>query len=192
LAFIKPKKSQKLEKTEQLNNQYEKILKKRFKKINDPNYSLFDEQYKSTKFMNKAFWIFLAVGFVFLIPGIILLVRGNIAAGVPLTTFGALGIMMLIYLPILIFTNRTQKPILELRENKAESKLLEYAQKYSSSNAPIEQEQAKLATYALIDLKSPEIAKILQTRIINGRRAERRQLLTAFYLLAKKMGYADH
>ena len=168
-----------------------KVLKKRFSKINDPNYSLFDEEYKRVKYMNRIVLVFLIVGLPLFILGLVLLIRGNIFGIIPIT-FGGLGVMILIYMPILIMDHRKFKPILELKENRQTEKLLDYAKKYSLSNSFLEQERAKLATFLLIDYESKEIAQILKARLQQNKPGEVRQLLRAYYLLAKKLGYTDH
>ena len=178
-------------KTKEKQEDIAKVLKKRFSKINDPNYSLFDEEYKRVKFMNRIILIFLVVGLPLFVLGLVLLILGNIFGVIPIT-FGGLGIMVLMYLPIMILDRQKFKPILELKENKQKDKLLDYAKKYSLSNSFLDQERAKLATYLLIDYESKEIAQILKVRLQQKKPGEVRLLLRAYYLLAKKLGYADH
>ena len=168
-----------------------KFLKRRFSKINDSNYSLFDEEYKRVKFMDKIVWIFLFGGLPLFILGLVLLILGNILGIIPIT-FGGLGIMMLMYLPIKIIDHRKFKPILELKEKKQIEELFELAKKYSLSNSYLDQERARIATYLLIDFKSKEIAQLLKTRLTQSKTSEVRQLLRAYHLLALKLGYKDH
>lgn len=168
-----------------------KVLKKRFKKITDPNYSLFDEEYKRFSYMNRIFWIILLGGLPLFILGLVLLILGNILGVIPIT-FGGLGITMLMYLPILIMDHRKIKPIMELKEKKQIDKLLELAKKYSSSNSFMDQERARIATYLLIDFRSKEVANVLKTRLLQKKPGSIRLLLRAYYLLAIKLGYNDH
>ncbi|MFW9923956.1 MAG: hypothetical protein ACFFDW_11785 [Candidatus Thorarchaeota archaeon] len=168
------------------------LPKKNFRKIDDPNYSLFSEEYNRYKFMRKISIIFAIFGLLFFIPGLIFLIKGVIAAGVPLITFGSLGFMILIYLPILIMDHLKFKTVLELVAKKNNNELLELSKKYSLSNSYLDQEKARLATYALIDQKSKEIALILKNRLLQNKPIRIRELLSAFYLLAKKMGFVDH
>ncbi len=183
----------KLKSKNQKNQEQEiaKVLKKRFNKITDPNYSLFDEEYKRLSFMNRIFWVFLLGGLPLFILGLVLLILGNIFGIIPIT-FGGMGIMMLMYLPILIMDRRKFKPIMELKEKKQIDKLLELAKKYSLSNSTLDQERARIATYLLIDFKSKGVANILKTRLQQRKPGSVRLLLRAYYLLAIKFGYNDH
>ncbi len=181
-------KNAKLKKQEQ---EIAKVLKKRFNKITDPNYSLFDEEYKRFSFMNRIFWVFLLGGLPLFVLGLVLLILGNIFGIIPIT-FGGMGIMMLMYLPILIIDHRKFKPIMELKEKKQIDRLLEIAKKYSLSNSTTDQERARIATYLLIDFKSKEVANILKTRLQQRKPGSIRLLLRAYYLLAIKLGYNDH
>ena len=180
-----------VKKTSNKQNDIPKFLKRRFSKINDSNYSLFDEEYKRVKFMDKIVWIFLFGGLPLFILGLVLLILGNIFGIIPIT-FGGLGIMMLMYLPIKIIDHRKFKPILELKEKKQVDELFELAKKYSLSNSYLDQERARIATYLLIDFKSKDIAQLLKVRLAQSKTGEVRQLLRAYHLLALKLGYKDH
>ncbi len=167
------------------------VLKKRFRKIDDPNYSFFDEEYKRYNFMKRILLIFLLGGLPLFILGLTLLILGNIFGIIPIT-FGGLGIMMLIYLPIHSIDRKKIKYIVELRDSKNIDGLLQAARRYSTSNGFLEQERARLATYLLVDLKSKEIAFILKERLSQKKPLNVQDLLRVFYLLAIKLGYKDH
>ncbi len=172
-------------------SQIPKILTKRFKKITDPNYSLFDIEYNQYKMMKRILLIFLGIGIICFPLGLFFLIRHNIAAGVPLITFGGLFIMMLVYLPIHLMDRAKYKALLPLKEKKDIKELLKLSRKYSISNGYLDQEKAKLATYILIDLKSRDIANELKDRILQEKTSKARRLLKPFHLLALKLGYAD-
>ncbi len=123
--------------------------------------------------------------------GLILLILGNILGIIPIT-FGGLGIMMLMYLPIHIIDRRKFKATLELKENKLYDKLLELSRKYSVSNGYLDQEKARLATYILVDAKYENIAIVLKERLSQRKPYRAQEVLRAFYLLAIKLGYNDH
>ena len=173
-------------------SQVPKILTKRFKKIADQNFSLFDIEYNQYKMMKKILLIFLGIGIICFSLGLFFLIRQNIAAGVPLITFGGLFIMMLVYLPIHLMDRAKYKLLLPLKEKKDINELLVLSRKYSISNGYLDQEKAKLATYILIDLKSRDIANELKDRILQEKTSKARILLKPFYLLALKLGYTDH
>ncbi|MBN1330557.1 MAG: hypothetical protein JXA54_13870 [Candidatus Heimdallarchaeota archaeon] len=166
-------------------------LNKRFRKIDDPNYSFFNEEFKRYTFMKRILIGFLAVGTPLFALGLTLLILGNIFGIIPIT-FGGLAVMMLIYLPIHIIDHRKFKFILELKNSKNNGALLQTARKYSISNSFLEQERARLATYLLVDLKSKEIAFILKERLSQRKPLNVKELLRVFYLLAIKLGYSNH
>ncbi|NHJ85029.1 MAG: hypothetical protein FK734_06175 [Asgard group archaeon] len=171
--------------------QIPKILTKRFNKINDPNYSLFENELRSHRFMKNFTLYGLAIGLPLFIIGLYVIIRHSILGIIPLT-FGGLGVMVMIYLPIMLIDRKKFNTILHLKETKQMDKLLELAKKYSISFGYLDQELARLSTYALIDFRSPEIAIILADRFQFQQLSQVRALLPAFYLLAKKMGYQDH
>ncbi|MHA1125266.1 MAG: hypothetical protein ACTSO7_07190 [Candidatus Heimdallarchaeota archaeon] len=172
--------------------QIPKIFTKRFKKIHDPFYSLFDVEYNQFKTMKKILWVFFGIGIVCFPLGLVFLIRGSIALGVPFITFGGLFIMMLMYLPIHLIDRKKYKVLLPLKEKENINELLVLSQKYSISNSYTDQEIAKLATYLLVDLKSRDIAVILKDRILQSNTSQAKLLLRAFHLLALKLGYEDH
>jgi hypothetical protein len=169
-----------------------KKFTRRFNKINDPNYSLFENEYKSFKFMRMIMLIFFGIGLVLFPIGLTFTIRGNIALGVPLLTFGSMFIIMLMYLPIHLTNSRIYKTVLPLKEKKQINELLKLAAKHSLSYGFLDQEKARLASYILIDFKSREIGQILIDRITHSNRNLNRKLLREFHLLALKLGYTDH
>jgi len=182
----------KKKKEENESSQIPKKFTRRFNKIKDPYFSLFDNEYKSFKFMRMIMLIFLGVGLVFFPIGLTFTIRGNIILGVPLLTFGSMFIMMLMYLPIHLLNSQKFKTILPLKEKKQIDELLQLATKHSQSYGFLDQEKAKLATYVLIDLKSRDLGQILLEKITHSNRSQNRQLLREFHLLALKLGYVDH
>ena len=174
-----------------LNENLEKNIKKRFRKIDDPYYSLFDESKRIYDYMKRFTWIFATCGIPVFILGLVLIIKVSILGIIPLT-FGSLGVMIIFYLPFLIMEHLKFKPILEYKETKNVEQLVEMAKKYSTSNGYIAQQQAKVATYLLVDFKSLEIAQILINRLSQKRPAGLTDLLRIFSLLALKFGYDDY
>ncbi|HUT81020.1 MAG TPA: hypothetical protein VMZ29_07440 [Candidatus Bathyarchaeia archaeon] len=167
------------------------VLNKRFRKIDDPNYSFFDEEFKRYNFMKRILVIFLAGGTPLFVLGLTLLILGNIFGIIPIT-FGGLAVMMLMYLPIFVIDRKKFKFVLKMRDLKNIDALLQAARKYSVSNGFLDQERARLATYLLVDFKSKEVAYILKERLSQKKPLNVQDLLRVFYLLAIKLGYANH
>ena len=174
-----------------LNQNLEKNIKKRFRKIDDPYYSLFDESKRVYDYMRRFSLILIACGLPIFILGLVLIIKVSILGIIPLT-FGSLGVMVIFYSPYLIMEYLKFKPILEYKETKNIDKLVEMAKKYSVSNSFIAQQQASIATYLLVDFKSLEIAQILIDRLSQKKPKGVSDLLRVLSLLALKFGYDDH
>ena len=129
----------------------------------------------------------LSIGLPLFGLGLALLIIGQILGIIPIT-FGGLGIAMLMYLPIFLIDWKKFKFINTLKDNKQIDGLYIAAKKYSLSNTYLEQEQARLATFVLIDLKSRDIGIILKDRLMEKNPKNVRQLLKAFNLLSIKLG----
>ncbi|MHA1212897.1 MAG: hypothetical protein ACTSSH_10595, partial [Candidatus Heimdallarchaeota archaeon] len=169
----------------------ERNLSKRFRKMDDPNYSLFEEEYKRYVFMKKTSLIFLLVGLPLFVLGLVLIITVSILGIIPLT-FGGLGIMMIMYLPILLMDRKKFKRVLEAKESKQPENLVNLARRYSISSGYLDQEVARIATYLLVDQKSRDIAFILKERLSMRKPMKVYEILRTFYLLAIKLGYKDH
>jgi len=159
--------------------------------MDDPNYSLFEEEYKRYVFMKKTSLIFLLVGLPLFVLGLVLIITVSILGIIPLT-FGGLGIMMIMYLPILLMDRKKFKRVLEAKESKQPENLVNLARRYSISSGYLDQEVARIATYLLVDQKSRDIAFILKERLSMRKPLKVYEILRAFYLLAIKLGYKDH
>jgi len=189
-AYFLRRKTLKNKETTLSNSIAQRNLSKRFHKITDPNYSLFTEEYKRYRFMKWVLIVFTSTGLPLFIIGLIVLIRTSIFGVIPLT-FGALGVMMLIYLPIQILDYSKFKAVMEAKKSKQWDTLVDIARKYSLSYSYLEQEKARLATFLLIDEKSPEIALLLKERLSVKKPVRVREVLKAFHLLAIKLGFPD-
>ncbi|MHA1772829.1 MAG: hypothetical protein ACTSXO_01720 [Candidatus Heimdallarchaeota archaeon] len=163
-------------------------LEKNYQKISDPNYSLFDNEYNNFKFMKRSVFSIIAVGMPLFVIGLIILIKKSIFGVIPLT-FGALGVMIIIYLPIHFLEAKKFTTVLRAKESKELGKLLELAKKYSLSNSTFDQGVARLATFLLIDETSLQIAMLLKDWLSQKKPPRLRELLKAFHLLAIKLGY---
>ena len=173
------------------NEELKRNLKKRFRKITDPNYSLFDESQKLYNYMKRFSLIFSLCGIPLFVLGLVIIIKVSILGIIPLT-FGGLGVMVVFYSPYLLLEYLKFKPIMEMKKTKQINALVELAKKYSSSNGFIDQERARLATYLLVDFKSIEIAHILKDRLSQRKPPRLTDILRTFSLLAIKLGYKDH
>ncbi|MCF2144577.1 MAG: hypothetical protein K9W42_12830 [Candidatus Heimdallarchaeota archaeon] len=182
------KKAKKKEQPLLQNEIAQKNLAKIYQRISDPNYSLFDNEYNNFKFMKRAVFSIIAIGLPLFIVGLIILIKKSVFGVIPLT-FGALGVMMAVYLPIHFLEAKKFRTVLAAKKSKEPGKLLELAKKYSLSNSTFDQGVARLATFLLIDEKSLEIAALLKDRLSQRKPPGLKELLKAFHLLAIKLGY---